>query len=130
MKKYNKLKNRKERCFLEAEELAHAAIDRLGELQAGEITLLDISKTSGFADYFILATAYSTPQFRALCDGIESHFEELGETIHHREGVSTGGWALLDFRDVIIHIFSPEKRTFYQLETLWGQNAPIVHFNE
>lgn len=98
-------------------------------MQAGEIVLLNISQTSGFADYFILATAYSTPQFRALCSGIENYFEKLGEPIHHSEGEPAGGWALLDFRDVIIHIFSPEKRDFYQLETLWGGKTPIVRFN-
>tara|TARA_B110000014_G_C20113134_1_gene586968 strand:+ start:1727 stop:2026 length:300 start_codon:yes stop_codon:yes gene_type:complete len=98
-------------------------------LQAGEIVLLDIAQTSGFADYFILATAYSTPQFRALCSDIENYFAELGEPIHHREGEPEGGWTLLDFRDVIIHIFSPEKRDFYQLETLWGEKTPVVRFN-
>lgn len=115
-------------CSLDSETLAHRAVDVLTERQALDIALIDISRTATFTDYFVIATAQSPLQFSALADYLEKDLEPEGHDLRHREGSADSGWLLLDFGDLIVHIFSPEKRAFYRLEELWGKTAQVVRF--
>jgi ribosome-associated protein len=76
----------------------------------------------------VIATAGSPPQFSALAGYLEKDLKPEGHDLRHREGTSDNGWMLLDFGDVIVHIFSPGQRSFYRLEDLWARTSPIVRF--
>jgi ribosome-associated protein len=114
--------------FLDSETLAHRAVDILSERQALDIALLDISRSSSFTDYFVIATAQSPPQFSALAEYLENALKPEGHELRHKEGSPESGWMLLDFGDLIVHIFSPVQRSFYRLEELWGKATPVVRF--
>lgn len=113
---------------LDSEALAHKAVDVLTEHQAQDIVLLDISRIATFTDYFVLATATSPLQFSALVRELEKELSKEGVTRRAVEGTKESGWTLLDFGGVIVHIFTPEKRAYYQLEELWGRTTPVVRF--
>lgn len=114
--------------FLDSETLAHRAVDVLSDHQALDIALLDISRNATFTDYFIIATAQSPLQFSALAEYLEKDLKPEGHDLRHREGSSSSGWMLLDFGDIIVHIFSPDQRSYYRLEELWGRTSPVVRF--
>ena len=113
---------------LDSEALAHRAIDVLSDRQALDIVLLDISRTSSFTDYFVIVTAQSPLHFNALADHLERELAKEGHDLRHKEGSSESGWLLLDFVDLIVHVFTPDKREYYRLEELWGRTTPVVRF--
>lgn len=113
---------------LDSEALAHRAIDILSDRQAGDIALLDISRVVTFADYFVIATATSPLQFRAIIEQLQRELKLEGAEMRGVEGTPESGWVLLDFGDVIVHLFSPQQRAYYRLEELWSRSAPIVRF--
>jgi len=114
--------------LLDPESLAQRAVDILADRQAEDIALIDISRNATFADFFVIATASSPLQFNALAEHLERELKALGHDLRHQEGAAAGGWVLLDFGDIIVHLFSPEKREFYRLEDLWGRTSPVVRF--
>ena len=83
------------------------------------IEVLHTTDVTTLADYFIMCSAASTTQLRTLSDACEEAAEKLGEVPHHIDGERTSGWVLLDYRTVIIHLFLPEQREFYDLERMW-----------
>jgi len=87
--------------------------------------MLDIQKVTLLADYFILCDGTSTRQINAISDGLLEELKKAGPQSAVVEGTPESGWMLIDFGSVIVHIFSPEKRAYYQLEELWKE-APIV----
>ena len=89
--------------------------------------MLDIGNASSFADYFVLATAHSPLQFSAIVERL-GQLKAEGVPPRHEEGRKESGWVLIDFGDVIVHVFSPEKREYYRLEELWGRTTPVVRF--
>ena len=113
---------------LESEPLAQRAVDVLSDHKALDIALVDISKNASFTDFFVIATAQSPLQFSALQEYLEKDFLPEGVKLRHREGSGDNGWMLLDFGDVIVHIFSPDQRAYYRLEELWGRTSPVVRF--
>lgn len=113
---------------LEPEALAHKAVDILAEHQATDIALLDISRSATFTDYFIIATAHSRPQFNALAEYLEKGLREEGYELRRKEGTADSGWVLLDFNELIIHLFTQEQRDYYRLEELWGRTTPVIRF--
>lgn len=76
----------------------------------------------------MIATAQSPLQFSALAEYLENDLKPQGHDLRHREGSANSGWMLLDFGDLIVHIFSPEQREYYRLEELWSRTSPIVRF--
>ena len=96
-------------------------------MQAEDILLLDISKAASFADFFVIATAGSDRQLSAILEEIDKQIRK-GERVSTmgREGESASGWVLLDYGDVIVHLFSPEEREYYDLESLWATAVPVV----
>jgi ribosome-associated protein len=111
---------------LEGATLARKIVDLLADRQAEDILLLDIGKVTLFADYFVIASAQTVRQMQALRDAIDSELAKDGITPYGREGESASGWVLLDLGDVIVHIFGPDERHFYDLEGLYREATPVV----
>ena len=120
--------HRETRCLLDAETLANRIVDVLADGQALDIALIDVAKVSSIADYFVIASVNSPLQFNALVERVGKATREAGVTHRARNGTPQSGWVLLDYTDVIVHLFTPEKREFYRLEELWGQASPVVRF--
>ncbi len=112
--------------FLEPGDVAHLAVDFASEKQAEDIVLLDLRGLSSFADYFVIMSAGSERQLGSLQEDLAEHLEAAGADLHHREGVPQAGWVLLDFSDVILHLFSAESREFYRLDQLWADAPQVV----
>jgi len=91
------------------------------------ITLIDISKTSGFADYFVITDVPSERLMKTVSDEVEEKLTELGIFLKHSEGKNGSGWILMDFGDIIVNVFSKEQRDRYNLEKLWG-DGEITYF--
>ena len=100
---------------------ARAALDK----QAQALQLLDLAALSGIADYFVLCTGSSTTHVETIAEAIGAALKAAGHRALHREGVAASGWVLLDYGDVVVHIFLPDTRAFYALDRLWG-DAPEV----
>ena len=107
-------------------EYARHAADVASDKLASDIVMLDIGEVSDFADYFVIITVESTRQMRALVEDLEHALEEKGGVRHHREGTPESGWMLLDFGDVVIHVFGAEERQFYDLESAWAEATELV----
>lgn len=90
--------------------------------------MLDIAQVSGFADIFVIASATSVRQLNALIETIDEDLDRRLPRPRRIEGAAESGWVLLDFGDVIVHLFSPAEREFYNLEGLWSRSVPIVRF--
>lgn len=104
--------------------LGQAGFDKKGT----DITILDLEALSSIADYFVMISATNTKQAQSIADEIEDKGAELGIPMLHREGYHEGEWILLDFGDIICHVFGGnETRQFYGLEQLWN-DAPRVEF--
>ena len=88
--------------------------------------LLDARGVCSFTDYFVICTGDSERQVRAIYDEVEHMLKKEGILPHHTEGTVDSGWCLLDFGGVIVHIFAPFEREYYQLDKLWSRAIPIV----
>ena len=111
----------------EALRLARRIVDLASDKQASDIVLLDIRGISLIADYFVICTAGSQRQTAAILKDLgEKVLEDFRRKPLHTEGAADSGWVLLDYGDVIVHIFSPSQRTFYNLEQLWAAATPVV----
>ena len=112
---------------VEALSLARRIVDLASDKLASDIVLLDIRGVSLIADYFVICTVGSERQATAILKDLsERLLEEFGRKPLHTEGKPDSGWVLLDYGDVIVHVFSPTQRTFYNLEQLWAAATPIV----
>lgn len=106
-------------------EMANKAIELLKGKKAKDIKLLDIHEISTISDYFVIATGTSSTQLHAMCDELEEKMKVEGYEIHHKEGFRNGRWILLDFNNIIVHLFHDEERQFYNLERLWADAKSI-----
>jgi len=88
--------------------------------------LLDIRDVASFADYFVIASAGSGRQMEAALDSVEQALRDDRTALLGREGEPKSGWVLLDYGDVILHLFAPEERAYYDLEGLWHAATPVV----
>jgi ribosome-associated protein len=96
------------------------AIDAAQGRKAADLVVLDLRPAEGFTDYFVIATGQNIRQIHAIADSVRDTLAERGVKPAHIEGGEKAGWILLDYFDFIVHIFSPETRSFYALERLWG----------
>ena len=99
-----------------AKQAALAAYDK----HAQDVLILDLSELSIMCDCFVICSADSDVLRKTIADHIEKQLAELGKKPSHREGEPGSGWLLMDYGDVVVHIFSPEQREYYGLERLWG----------
>ncbi len=108
-----------------SKEITKAAYAALDEKKAVDIKIIDISKVSVIADYFIIAGANNARQVKALADNVEEQLGRNGCTARSVEGYQGASWILMDYGDVIIHIFNQEQRLFYDLERIWAEGVSI-----
>ena len=110
-----------ERAKMIVKKAYHALSDKKGE----DIKVIEIGKLSTVADYFIIANGSNAPHVESLVDNVEE--ELLKENIHPEriEGVKSSGWILMDYNDVVVHVFSKEDRLFYDLERIWRDGKEI-----
>ena len=106
-------------------ELARIAIAALEEKKAVDIRVIDISEVSVLADYFIIANGTNGPQIQALSDEVSEKMEKAGAVLKQIEGYDNASWVLLDFGDVIVHIFNQEYRLLYDLERIWRDGKQV-----
>ncbi len=88
--------------------------------------MLDVRGVSSFADYFVICNGETGRQLKAIDEEVEYALKKEGISLHHREGTLDSGWLLLDFSDIIVHIFAPLEREYYRLDELWSQAIPVV----
>ncbi len=106
-------------------EMAKLAVAALEEKKAEDIRIIDISQVTVIADYFIIAGGNSRNQIQALCDNVQERLGRTGYPAKQVEGYDTANWVLLDFGDVIVHIFDKENRLLYDLERIWGDGKQV-----
>ncbi len=95
----------------------------LDSKKALDLSVIEIKKVSSVADYFIICTGTSSTHIKALSDYVEKELAKEGITVNHKEGMQKGEWILLDYQDIVVHIFNREKRDYYGLERIWN-DAP------
>ena len=101
--------------------IAAHAVDAMADKQATDIVVLDLRSIAAMADFFVLGTGGSDVQIRAIANGVMDHVEEqCEERPWQREGTEALEWVVLDYVDVVIHVFNKEKRAHYNIERLWG----------
>ncbi len=88
--------------------------------KAKDVVIMDLRKVTTMADYFVVCTGESETQVRAIADAVQEGMAKLGERPWHSEGMQNLQWVLLDYVDVVVHVFHKDARTFYGLEKLWG----------
>jgi ribosome-associated protein len=122
------IKKIKEDFFMSAtsKELAKIAYAALEEKKANDIKVIDISGVSVLADYFIIASGSNRNQVQAMVDSVqEDLYKKAGLEAKQVEGYQTGSWILLDYADIIVHVFDEENRLFYNLERIWRDGKDI-----
>ena len=105
--------------------MAKKAAAAASEKKALDIQVIDIRHVTDMADYMVVASAESTPQVRAVYEGVVASLQDEGVHPLHQDGRSKGHWVALDYGDIFVHILMPEAREFYRLEYLW-ENAKQV----
>jgi len=113
-------------AFLEAEKIARLASELASEKQARDISMLDVRALCSFADYFVICTGDTKRHIEAIRQSINEVLKTKGVIPHHNEGTPDSGWMLGDFGSVIVHIFAPLERDYYQLDKLWDKATPVV----
>ena len=111
---------------LDSAETARKAVEAALEKQATDILMLDIRPVSYYADYFVICSADSERQIHAICDAVEDALREIEVKRYRKEGKEDSGWVLLDFGQVVVHVFSAPEREYYDIERLWGDATPVV----
>ena len=106
-------------------EMMQLAVKTLDSKKAQDIRVLKTEEVTILADYFIICTATSTTQIKTLCDEIGHALELQGEPPLRTEGYRAGGWVLIDFGAIVVHVFLKESREFYNLERLWNDAAVV-----
>ena len=106
-------------------EITKLAVQALEDKKAEDIRVIDISEVSVLADYFIIAGGSNSNQIQALSDSVEEKLGREGCPVRQIEGYDTANWILLDFGDVIVHIFDKETRLLYDLERIWRDGKQI-----
>ena len=104
---------------MEARELAKIAYNALDEKKGINISIIDISEISTLADYFIIAGGNNENQVKALANSVEEEMYKVDCKPKHIEGFDNANWILMDFSDIIVHVFNEEDRLFYDLERIW-----------
>lgn len=110
-------------------EIAQAAARIADEKKGQDIVIYDLRSLSDVADYFVVVTALSKLQLRAIAAEIERSLKEQGVPRLGLEGSAASQWVLLDYCDVVVHLFSPALREYYELEALWG-DAPKIEWQD
>ena len=115
---------------MESRELAKIAYNALDEKKGINISIIDISEISTLADYFIIAGGNNENQVKALANSVEEEMYKVDCKPKHIEGFDNANWILMDFSDIIVHVFNEEDRLFYDLERIWRDGKVIENVEE
>lgn len=115
---------------MESYELARAAAKALSQKKAGDIVILNVSEQTVVCSYFVIASGKSTTQVRALGDWVEEALAKEGIQPVRTEGFREGRWGVLDYGDVVVHVFNEESRLFYYLERLWDSGSNLERYED
>lgn len=110
---------------MNTKETALLAVNALEDKKAEDVRIIDISEISTIADYFIIADGNNKSQIQAMADNVSEILGRAGVNLRQMEGYQNANWILMDFQDVIIHIFDRENRLFYDLERIWRDGVLI-----
>lgn len=110
---------------MESKQLAQIAVNALEDKKAEGIKIIDISDVSTIADYFIIASGTNKSQVQAMCDSVDEQLGKAGTVCKQTEGYQNANWILMDYGDIIVHIFDTENRLFYDLERIWRDGKEI-----
>ena len=107
-------------------EMARLAYEALADKKAQDIKIINIEEVSVLADYFIIASGSNRNQIQAMADNVEEVLHKAGFPVRQTEGYSIANWILMDFGDLIVHVFDSENRLFYDLERIWRDGRSIT----
>ncbi len=113
---------------MDSKNFAEKICQVLSDRKAQDIVCIDVRGKTEVADFYVVASGRSMTQTRALIEHVEMEMDKLEVSPVRREGVREGRWAVLDYGDVLVHIFNDESRLFYHLESLWGDEKNTVKF--
>ncbi len=113
-----------------SKEMAKIAYNALDDKKAEDITVIDITGVSVMADYFVIANGTNQNQVKALVDNVQEELYKAGYEPKQVEGYRSANWVLLDYNDIIVHVFSKEDRLFYDLERIWRDGKIIEDFDK
>lgn len=105
--------------MIESSKMAKMAIEALEDKKAEDIRLINIAEISVLGDYFIIASGTNRSQIQALADNVQEKLGRAGALVKQVEGYESANWVLMDFGDIIVHVFDKENRLFYNLERIW-----------
>ncbi len=108
-----------------AKDMAGIAYRALDDKKAEDICVINIEKVSVLADYFLIASGTNRNQVQAMADNVDEMLHKAGYTVKQIEGYQTANWILMDYGDIIVHIFDRENRLFYDLERIWRDGESI-----
>jgi ribosome-associated protein len=114
----------------DAVELARVCAAAADRVKGADIVLLHVGPLAGITDYFVISTGSNPRQLRAMAEAVEEDAEAAGARKLGREGGGDACWILVDYGDVVVHLFLPDARAFYDLEGLWGDAAVERHGEE
>lgn len=114
---------------MDSKEFAENITSLIFDKRGADVKIIAMNEVSSIADYFVICSADSDTQVKAIADNIEKTLRDEGIRVWHREGYQALRWVLLDFVDVVVHIFHKEARSFYNLEKLWG-DAEIIEVED
>ena len=114
----------------QSKEMARLAYQAMEDKKARDIRIIDISKISVLADYFLIASGSNKNQVQAMVDNVQEELHKAGFVPKEVEGYNSANWILLDYGDIIIHVFDEENRLFYDLERIWRDGKTFVDVNE
>lgn len=113
-------------CEIDIGLLARRVVDLAEDKQAEDIILLDIRNQSTIADYFVICSAGNERQLQAIVEHIDETVQKEFKCDPRVEGAAGTGWVVMDYGDIIIHVFDPDQREYYRLERLWSKASPVV----
>lgn len=113
---------------MESKQFTEEICKFLSSKKAEDILMIDVREKTVLCDYFVIASGRSTTQVKALCENLEEKFSQEGVEPRRTEGVRDGRWGVVDYGDVIVHIFNDESRLFYHLERLWEEGDNVKRY--
>jgi len=114
---------------LNSESVAKKIASLVLEKKAYDVIIMDIKSIASFADYFVICSADSDIQVKAIADHVTDEMKKVGERIWHSEGFDSMSWVLLDFVDVVVHVFLKQTRSYFNIEKIWG-DAKIEYIDD
>ena len=109
----------------ESRKMAKLAVEALDDKKAEDIKVINISDVSVLADYFVIASGTNRSQVQAMVDNVDETLGRLGYEKKQTEGYDTANWILMDYSDIIVHVFDNENRQYYNLERIWRDGKEV-----